>query len=296
MLSPAANGDGGAQPKPSSVEPFVQSPGEPKNAAVLMASNLLRNSVKTLEDVALPRAQNASAGSHCSAQHSFTLCAELAEVMRKWTRLRGPSVHTRAASPVPTGQAPGKRAAPAGSATPRVTGEGCSGDTSVRRGAMTPRYTGPYPTVEELDMESRRLQDAMRALQREAHTLDVRLSQVPLFLVPKSISRCRAPLFPNSRHHHSVLRQAQRMPAQHASAEGNTGKRQLGSSVVRGTTGTGSAAAPVHGAAAGAVPDAGAAAAPKGSAESPAAGACQPCVKTSSCCLAGRYAAGPDSS
>ena len=104
------------------------------------------------------------------------LCTELAEVMRKWTRLRGPSAHTRAASPVLTGQAPGKRAAAAGSATPRVTGDGCGGDTSVRRGAMTPRYTGLYPTVEELDLESRRLQDAMRALQREAHALDVRLS------------------------------------------------------------------------------------------------------------------------
>lgn len=33
-----ANGDGGAQSKPCSVEPFVQSPGELKPAALMMAS------------------------------------------------------------------------------------------------------------------------------------------------------------------------------------------------------------------------------------------------------------------
>ena len=104
--------------------------------------------------------------------------------MRKWTRpyLRRPSAHRLTAPPVPTGQAPARPAAAAGSGTPRIagTGSGSGGDGSVR-GAMMPRHTGPYPTVEALDTESRRLQDAMRALQREAHALDVRSPHLPLF-------------------------------------------------------------------------------------------------------------------
>lgn len=194
-----------------------------------------------------------------------------------------------AASPVPTGQAPGKRAAAAGSATPRVTGEGCGGDTSVRRGAMTPRYTGPYPTVEELDMESRRLQDAMRALQREAHALDVRSSPGALFLASmlQCLQTCHTPFSTSPQQLPFCAAAAQRMPAQHAWAEGSAGVTQVGSSVVRAATGTDSAAARVQGAAAGAVPEAGAAAITKGSAEAPAAGACQPVVTMSAgrlCC------------
>ena len=119
-----------------------------------------------------------------------------------------------------------------------------------------------------------------------------------LFLVSTQTSRCQLPLLPNSRYHHSVLRQAQRLPAQHASAEGSAVKTQVGASVdqgTTGTTGTDSAAARVQGAAAGAVPEAGAATVSKGGAEAPAAGACQPSVTASACRWAGRYAAGPDS-
>ena len=66
-------------------------------------------------------------------------------------------------------------------------------------------------------MESRRLQDAMRALQREAHTLDVRSPSLLLFsTVCKEISHCDNELqlrfLPQSPHHHSVLRRRSERP------------------------------------------------------------------------------------